>query len=337
MPETTPQAGGLLGPAEIRGLATALGIRPTKTLGQNFVHDAGTVRRIVRSAGVEPGETVLEIGPGLGSLTLALLEAGARVIAVEIDPPLARALPVTIADRMPGAAERLSVINADALTITGPASLGLASPGHPAPDGAAAPDPAPTRLVANLPYNVAVPVLLTVLAALPTIRSATVMVQAEVADRLAAAPGTRTYGVPSAKAAWYAAARRTITIGRTVFWPVPGVDSALVELTRREPPATAAGREEVFAVVDAAFAQRRKTLRQALAPLAGSPAAAEAACRRAGIDPALRGERLDIAAFAALAEALAPDAGPATSAAPGSTASSESPASPAPHATEETR
>ena len=314
MPETTPQAGGLLGPAEIRGLATALGIRPTKTLGQNFVHDAGTVRRIVRSAGVEPGETVLEIGPGLGSLTLALLEAGARVIAVEIDPPLARALPVTIADRMPGAAERLSVINADALTITGPASLGLASPGHPAPDGAAAPDPAPTRLVANLPYNVAVPVLLTVLAALPTIRSATVMVQAEVADRLAAAPGTRTYGVPSAKAAWYAAARRTLTISRHVFWPVPNVDSALVELVRRRPPTTRATREQVFAVVDAAFAQRRKTLRKALARLAGGADAAESALRAAGIDPARRGETLDITAFAALAEVLQPVAADETAA-----------------------
>ena len=311
MPDTTPQAGGLLGPADIRGLAAALGIRPTKTLGQNFVHDAGTVRRIVRSAGVEPGETVLEIGPGLGSLTLALLEAGASIVAVEIDPRLARALPVTIADRMPGAAERLSVINADALTIAGPESLAPAGPADGAAHAPVAPIPAaPTRLVANLPYNVAVPVLLTVLAALPLIRSATVMVQAEVADRLAAAPGTRAYGVPSAKAAWYATARRTITIGRTVFWPVPGVDSALVELTRREPPATTADREAVFAVVDAAFAQRRKTLRQALAPLAGSPADAEAACRRAGIDPALRGERLGIAAFAALAEALAAPTAP---------------------------
>ncbi|GGO99798.1 16S rRNA (adenine(1518)-N(6)/adenine(1519)-N(6))-dimethyltransferase RsmA [Actinomyces gaoshouyii] len=325
MPDTTPQAGaGLLGPAEIRGLAATLGVRPTKTLGQNFVHDAGTVRRIVRSAGVEPGESVLEIGPGLGSLTLALLEAGARVVAVEIDPLLARALPATIADRMPGAAERLSVINADALAITGLESLGLARPDDGAAPDPAAPAPAaPTRLVANLPYNVAVPVLLSVLAALPSIRSATVMVQAEVADRLAAAPGSRTYGVPSAKTAWYAAARRTITIGRTVFWPVPGVDSALVELTRREPPATASSREEVFAVVDAAFAQRRKTLRQALATLAGSPGAAEAACRRAGIDPALRGERLDIAAFAALAEALAAPEAPA--AAPTAPTSSTAP------------
>lgn len=285
---------GLLGPVDIQDLAGALGIRPTKTLGQNFVHDAGTLRRIVRRAGVLPGETVLEIGPGLGSLTLALLEAGARVIAVEIDPQLARALPVTVARRMPEAADGLRVVCADALSIDGPGALGLT----PA-------DAAPIRLVANLPYNVAVPVLLTLLAAVPSLEAATVMVQAEVADRLAAPPGSRTYGVPSVKVAWYAAARRTITIGRTVFWPAPNVDSALVELVRREPPATSASRGLVFAVVDAAFAQRRKTLRRALAHLAGGPQEAEAAIRAAGIDPAERGERLDVAAFASLAEALA--------------------------------
>ena len=289
------RAAGLLGPTEVRGLSQALGIRPTKTLGQNFVHDAGTVRRIVKSAGVRPDDTVLEIGPGLGSLTLALLEAGARVIAVEIDPALARALPVTVADRMPQAAGRLTLIQADALSITGPDSLGEA-------------EPPPTRLVANLPYNVAVPVLLTALEALPSLESVTVMVQAEVADRLAAEPGSRTYGVPSVKAAWYAAARRTLTISRHVFWPVPNVDSALVELVRRRPPATRATREQVFAVVDAAFAQRRKTLRKALAKLAGGADAAETALRAAGIDPARRGETLDVAAFAALAEALYPAA-----------------------------
>ena len=297
MPEPTVQpdgaAYGLLGPADVRALSQALGVRPTKTLGQNFVHDAGTVRRIVRAAGVRNGETVLEVGPGLGSLTLAILEAGASVIAVEIDPPLAQALPVTVAQRMPEAAGRLRVVGADALSIDGPASLWLA-------DG----DPLPTRLVANLPYNVAVPVLLTLLAALPSLESVTVMVQAEVADRLAAGPGSKVYGVPSVKAAWYASARRTITIGRTVFWPVPNVDSALVELVRREPPSTRASREAVFAVVDAAFAQRRKTLRQALAGLAGSPQAAEAAIRAAGIDPTRRGETLDVHDFAALAEAL---------------------------------
>ena len=288
-------AAGLLGPAEIRGLSQALDIRPTKTLGQNFVHDAGTVRRIVASAGVSPDDTVLEIGPGLGSLTLALLETGARVIAVEIDPVLARALPVTVADRMPEAADRLGVIEADALSISGPEALG----------GAA--QPPPTRLVANLPYNVAVPVLLTVLEVLPSLEVITVMVQAEVADRLAAVPGSRTYGVPSVKAAWYAAARRTLTISRRVFWPVPNVDSALVELVRRRPPDTRATREQVFTVVDAAFAQRRKTLRKALAKAAGGTDAAEVALRAAGIDPTRRGETLDITAFAALAEALCPN------------------------------
>ena len=295
------RAAGLLGPTEVRGLSQALGIRPTKTLGQNFVHDAGTVRRIVRSAGVRPQDTVLEIGPGLGSLTLALLETGARVIAVEIDPALARALPVTVADRMPQAAGRLTLIQADALSITGPDSLGEA-------------EPPPTRLVANLPYNVAVPVLLTALEALPSLESVTVMVQAEVADRLAAEPGSRTYGVPSVKAAWYAAARRTLTISRHVFWPVPNVDSALVELVRRRPPTTRATREQVFAVVDAAFAQRRKTLRKALARLAGGADAAESALRAAGIDPTRRGETLDITAFAALAEVLQPVAADETAA-----------------------
>ena len=269
-------------PTWLRGLAAALGLRPTKALGQNFVHDAEVLRGIVRHAGVRPGNTVLEVGPGLGSLTLALLAAGARVVAVEIDPVLARALPATVADRMPEAAGSLSVVHADALDVTGPKSLGL-------PQGA----DLPTLLVANLPYNVAVPVLLTLLEALPCLESATVMVQAEVADRLAAAPGSRTYGVPSAKVAWYASARRTLTIDRTVFWPVP-----------HAPPATRAPREAVFAVIDAAFSQRRKTLRQALAALAGSPQQAEQAARQAGVDPRARGETLDVAAFAALAEAL---------------------------------
>ena len=290
------EGAGLLGPADVRGLAQVLGVRPTKSLGQNFVHDAGTVRRIVRSASVAKEDTVLEVGPGLGSLTLALLETGARVIAVEIDPVLAQALPITVADRMPQATTRLSVMRADALSIASPADLAPADQ-----DGFTG---APTRLVANLPYNVAVPVLLGLLAALPSLRTVTVMVQAEVADRLAAAPGSKTYGVPSAKAAWYARARRTITIGRSVFWPVPNVDSALVELTRRDPPVTTASREQVFTVINAAFAHRRKTMRQALAGLAGSPHCAQQALRAAGIDPSIRGENLDVQAFAALAESL---------------------------------
>ena len=280
-------AGKLLTSSDIRELCAQLNIRPTKTLGQNFVNDPGTVRKIVRNAGVQAGEQVLEIGPGLGSLTLALLEAGAQVSAVEIDPPLAQALPTTAQARFPEA--KLQVFTADALTVTGPESIGGATP---------------TRLVANLPYNVAVPIVLTVLEKLPSIQTVLVMVQAEVADRLAATPGNKIYGVPSAKVAWYASARRTLTIGRNVFYPVPNVDSALVKIERRPHPDTAATREQVFAVIDAAFAQRRKTLRQALAGLAGSAGAAQEALERAGVSPTARGETLDIDQFAAVAQQL---------------------------------
>ena len=273
-------AGKLLTSNDIRELCAQLNIRPTKTLGQNFV-------KIVRNADVQAGEQVLEIGPGLGSLTLALLEAGAQVSAVEIDPPLAQALPTTAQARFPEA--KLQVFTADALTVTGPESIGGATP---------------TRLVANLPYNVAVPIVLTVLEKLPSIQTVLVMVQAEVADRLAATPGNKIYGVPSAKVAWYASARRTLTIGRNVFYPVPNVDSALVKIERRPHPDTAATREQVFAVIDAAFAQRRKTLRQALAGLAGSAGAAQEALERAGVSPTARGETLDIDQFAAVAQQL---------------------------------
>ncbi|MBN1174169.1 MAG: 16S rRNA (adenine(1518)-N(6)/adenine(1519)-N(6))-dimethyltransferase RsmA, partial [Micromonosporaceae bacterium] len=245
---------GLLGPAEIRRLAQRLGVRPTKTLGQNFVHDPNTVRRIVTTAGVGPGEAVVEVGPGLGSLTLALLPAAALVYAVEIDPVLAEALPATVAERAPGLADRLVVVAGDALRIAEGDFAG----------------PPPTALVANLPYNVAVPVVLHLLATLPTVRHGLVMVQREVADRLTAGPGSRTYGVPSAKLAWYAEAKPAGRVPPAVFWPVPKVDSGLVAFARREPPAAGIGRKEVFAVIDAAFAQRRKTLRAALAGWAGS-------------------------------------------------------------------
>lgn len=286
----------------MRALATRLGVRPTKTLGQNFVTDAGTVQRIVRRAGVGPGDVVLEVGPGLGSLTLALLERCAGVVAVEVDPVLAAELPRTVAARR-GADDavppRLAVLGADALRVEAADVLGA---------GAGA----PTALVANLPYNVAVPVLLTLLERLPGLRSALVMVQSEVADRLAAEPGSRAYGVPSVKAAWYGDVARAGAVGRTVFWPAPNVDSGLVHLVRRDPPASRAGREGVFAVVDAAFAQRRKTLRAALARWAGGAARAEEVLRAAGVDPALRGERLDVAGFVAVADAaldvLGPDA-----------------------------
>lgn len=275
---------GLLGPADVRELAGRLGIRPTKTLGQNFVIDANTVRRIVRAADLDPDDVVIEVGPGLGSLTLALLPRARRVVAVEIDEALAAELPATAAAREPDLAERLEVVRADAMRIT------------------EVPGPAPTALVANLPYNVAVPVVLHLLATLPSLRSALVMVQAEVADRMVAAPGSKIYGVPSVKLAWYGHARRAGAVGRAVFWPAPNVDSGLVAFTRRDPPPTVASRQEVFAVVDAAFAQRRKTLRAALAGWAGSAAAAEEALRAAGVDPRTRGEALNVAAFARIAE-----------------------------------
>ncbi|MCF6468108.1 16S rRNA (adenine(1518)-N(6)/adenine(1519)-N(6))-dimethyltransferase RsmA [Nonomuraea sp. MG754425] len=274
----------LLGPAEIRILANKLDIRPTKKLGQNFVIDAGTVRRIVRVADLAPDDVVIEVGPGLGSLTLGLLTSAAHVVAVEIDPVLAGQLPVTVAER--DAADRLTVVNADAMKIV---LDDLA--GH-----------VPTALVANLPYNVAVPVLLHLLEVLPSLRTGLVMVQSEVADRLAAGPGSKVYGVPSVKAAWYADVRRAGPVSRSVFWPVPNVDSGLVSLARRDPPATTASREEVFGVVDAAFAQRRKTLRAALASWAGTAADAERTLRAAGVDPSARGEQLDVTAFARIAE-----------------------------------
>ena len=276
---------GLLGPADVRALAGRLGVRPTKALGQNFVVDANTVRRIVRRSGVGPEDVAVEVGPGLGSLTLALLDVAARVVAVEVDPVLAGQLPGTVAQRRPDLSGRLEVLAADALHVE------------------ALPGPAPSALVANLPYNIAVPVVLTFLERFPSIRHGLVMVQTEVAERLAAAPGSKTYGVPSVKAAWYAHVAMAGQVPRTVFWPVPNVDSSLVALARRDPPASVAGREAVFAVVDAAFAQRRKTLRAALAGWAGSAAAAEDVLRAAGVDPGTRGERLDVQQFAAIADA----------------------------------
>jgi 16S rRNA (adenine1518-N6/adenine1519-N6)-dimethyltransferase len=283
-------ADSLLDPRTIRSLAAELDLRPTKQRGQNFVHDANTVRRIVAASGIGADDVVLEIGPGLGSLTLGLLEVAQAVVAVEIESSLAARLPRTAAERLPERASRLRVIEADALAVD------------------SVPDPQPTAVVANLPYNVSVPVLLHVLATFAGIGRGLVMVQAEVADRLVAPPGSRTYGVPSAKLAWYCSSRRVGSVPPTVFWPVPNVDSGLVELVRREPPSTTATREQVFAVVDAAFSQRRKMLRQALSGLFGSSAAASAAMISAGVDPQARGEVLGIADFARIAETV-PSAG----------------------------
>jgi 16S rRNA (adenine1518-N6/adenine1519-N6)-dimethyltransferase len=313
-------AAALLGPTEIRELAGRLGITPAKRLGQNFMVDGGTASRIAALARLTPSDVVLEVGPGFGSLTLPLLAAAGRVTAVEIDPALAAELPRTVAARVPELAGRLTVAAADAARLTD-------LPGDP-----------PTALVANLPYNVAVPVVLHLLTLLHSLRRGLVLVQAEVADRMSAPPGSRTYGIPSAKLAWFADARRAGSVPRSAFWPVPRVDSGLVAFTVRDRPGGAglggvgsggvgprsagsgsagpgsagldgageggeAPREAVFAVIDAAFAQRRKTLRAALAGWAGSAAAAETALRAAGIDPGLRGEQLSVAQFAAIARA----------------------------------
>ncbi len=318
---TATAAVRLLGAGDIRDMAARLGVRPTKKLGQNFVIEQGTVRKIALLAAPRPGDVILEVGPGLGSLTLALLEAVAdaagtapafadgicgtavrdgarlpqpgpemiplRLVAVEIDPVLAAELPRTLAERAPGLAGRATVLTGDALSV-GEREIG---------------SPAPTVLAANLPYNVAVPVVLNLLATFPALERGVVMVQSEVADRMCAGPGSRVYGIPSAKLAWYAEARPAGTVPRSVFWPVPNVDSKLVSFTRRHHPETSASREAVFAVIDAAFGQRRKTLRAALAGWAGSPADAERTLRAAGIDPAARGETLSITDFARIAQA----------------------------------
>jgi 16S rRNA (adenine1518-N6/adenine1519-N6)-dimethyltransferase len=292
-------AAQLLGPTEIRALAARLGVEPSKRLGQNFVVDAGTVSRITAQADLGPDDVVLEVGPGFGSLTLPLLAAARRVIAVEVDRALAAELPVTVAARAPHLAGRLEVVTADAARVG-------QLPGEP-----------PTVLVANLPYNVSVPVVLHLLATVPSLARGLVMVQAEVADRMCAPPGSRTYGVPSAKIAWFATARKSGSVRRAVFWPVPRVDSGLVSLVRLAEPEAAkvrgtASRKDTFAVIDAAFSQRRKTLRAALAAWAGSPGAAEKVLRAADVDPALRGEALGIADFARIAAAAARSAGPDT-------------------------
>ena len=275
----------LLGSAEVRLLAAELDLRPTKQRGQNFVIDPNTVRRIVRESGVGESDVVVEVGPGLGSLTLALLEVAGRVVAIELDALLAGRLPRTIAEHAPAQAERFEVVLGDAMRIT------------------EVPGPPPTALVANLPYNVSVPVLLHLLALLPSLERGLVMVQSEVADRLAARPGSKVYGVPSVKAAWYADVRRAGAIGRNVFWPAPNVDSGLVAWTRREPPATTATREQVFAVVDAAFAQRRKALRGVLRSLAPAERV-DAALEQAGVPPLARGETLTVEDYVRIAEAL---------------------------------
>ena len=276
----------LLGAAQIRELAAQLELKPSKSLGQNFVIDSNVCTKIVRTAGVTSDDIALEIGPGLGSLTLALLDAAQSVIAVEIDPRLAQQLPITVAEHFEHP-ENLTVINKDALAVN---ELPFA----------------PTVLVANLPYNVSVPVLLHLLEKFPTLRTGVVMVQAEVADRLAAKPGGKEYGIPSVKAAWWADVKNVGTVSRSIFWPAPNVDSKLLGFTRRETAGSEESRAKVFTIIDAAFAQRRKMLRSALSSLYGSSSAAEAILIKAGIDPTLRGEALQIESFCKIA-AVAPD------------------------------
>jgi 16S rRNA (adenine1518-N6/adenine1519-N6)-dimethyltransferase len=275
----------LLGGTDIRELAARLDVVPTKKLGQNFVTDPNTIRRIVAAAKLTGDETVVEIGPGLGSLTLGLLEVAAKVVAVEIDPKMAAALEETVSKRAPG--KDFTLVHQDALKLTElPSSSGA--------------------LVANLPYNISVPVLLHFLEQFGTIKKGLVLVQAEVAHRLAAAPGSKVYGVPSAKLAWYAEAHLAGNVGRNIFWPVPNVDSALVYFAKREKPlGDEALRLKTFAVIDGAFAQRRKTLRQALADFAGSPARAEELLLASGVNPTLRGEALSIDDFVKIARAHA--------------------------------
>lgn len=294
MSEASP---ALLGPVEVRELAERLGVSPTKKLGQNFVIDPNTVRKIVRLAGVQAGDRVIEVGPGLGSLTLGITEVGAYVTAVEIDHRLAAELPTTARTMQPEifadeSAPRLAVLRSDALDITAAQLAELPAP--------------PEVLVANLPYNVSVPILMHFLELMPQLRAGLVMVQAEVGYRIAAGPGSKEYGSPSAKAAWYGPWRIAGTVSRRIFWPVPGVDSVLVGYERRaEPRGTEAERVATFALVNAAFAQRRKMLRQALQPVLGTLDQAVAVMEAAGVDPTARAEQLGIDDYLAIARAAA--------------------------------
>lgn len=284
-----PSGAQLLGPVEIRALAEKLDVTPTKKLGQNFVHDPNTVRRIVAAAELTPEDHVVEVGPGLGSLTLALVESAASVTAVEIDPRLAEELPATFQWRAPALADKLSIVLKDALKVK-QADLSVQ----------------PTALVANLPYNVSVPVLLHMMEEFPTITKVLVMVQAEVADRLAADPGSKIYGVPSVKASFYGPVTRAGAIGKNVFWPAPKIESGLVKIVREDTPwkQDDATRKKVWPIIDAAFLQRRKTLRAALSGYFGSGQAAEEALRAANIDPTLRGEKLDVSDYVRLSGVL---------------------------------
>ncbi len=275
---------GLLGASEIREIAERIGVKPTKKLGQNFVVDANTCRRIVKAAEVNETDVALEIGPGLGSLTLAMLEVAKSVVAIEIDNRLADELPETTM-RHGFSADKLTVVTQDAMEVS---SLPID----------------PTVLVANLPYNVSVPVLLRFLEKFPTLRAGVVMVQSEVADRLIAKPNSKTYGSPSVKANWWADMSSAGTVSRSIFWPVPNVDSSLVRFIRHQPAGDETLRKATFRIIDAAFAQRRKMLRAALSDLCGGSALASAVITAAGIDPTIRGEALELGDFIKIATTL---------------------------------
>lgn len=280
--------GASLGAGAIRELASRVGIIPTKKLGQNFVIDPNTVRYIVEQSRINSNSVVVEVGPGLGSLTLRLLEISAHVSAIEIDSRLADQLPITVSEMCPGLLGKLSVLNRDAMQV----QLGELTP-------------APTALIANLPYNVAVPVLLHFLAELPTLTNVLVMVQKEVADRLCAGPGSRTYGIPSVKIQWFGKAEAAGNIGKNVFWPAPNVDSGLVRVHVTHPHRhIEEDRCDVFHVIDAAFAHRRKTLRAGLADFIGTAPLAEQVLMRAEIDPGARAETLELESFIRLSTAI---------------------------------
>ena len=272
----------LLGAAEIRELAASIDLKPTKVWGQNFVIDANTVRSIVKHAGITEQDDVVEVGPGLGSLTLALIEASKSVTVIEIDPKLAELLPTTIKRKASENASKLNIVQRDALTV------------EQLPVN-------PTALVANLPYNVSVPVIIHLLTQFPSIKRVLVMVQAEVADRLAAGPGSKIYGVPSVKARWFGDVKKVATIGKNVFWPAPNIDSALVLIERHQTPLADIPQTELFAAIDAAFGQRRKMLRSALNTWANGRA--EEILNLAGIEPTLRGEQLDVNDYVKIANA----------------------------------
>ena len=272
----------LLGAAQIRQLAAQLDIKPTKKLGQNFVIDPNTVSRIANEAKLNSEDIVLEVGPGLGSLTLAMLPQVKKVLAVEVDSRLADQLPATVEKFAPSFVDRLVVLNEDAMKLT---SL---------PEQ-------PTKLVANLPYNISVPVVLHLLETFASITEVLVMVQLEVAQRMAATPGSKIYGVPSVKIAWFGKAQLAGNVGRNVFWPAPNVDSGLVRITRVPERGSIGLREKLFQVVDAAFGQRRKTLRSSLSSVFGSSANVDQVLAKAQVESSLRGEQLELADFLRIA------------------------------------